>query len=140
MLSNHRRPNHRRPNHRRPGPGRGTGLILDAAEAHLPHSGSVREAGGRAGGLAEIGLDAAAFLFLPLLALVPHAAAPLVAFAGLMALARALPADPEALRRIRVRAALCVGILVWGTLSASWAIEPGRSLLIAVRLAGLFAA
>jgi O-antigen ligase len=88
----------------------------------------------------ERGLNITLVLFLPVLALVPHAVAPLVAFAGLMALGRAWPLDRAALYRIRVPAALCLAIVIWGTVSAAWAIAPGRSLLIAARLAGLFAA
>lgn len=114
-------------------------LILNAASTDVATPAPARWAG-RPGALCELGLDAAALLFLPLLTLVSHAAAPLVAFAGLMALGRALPFDPVALRRLRAPAALCLGLLLWGLVSALWSIEPGRSLLITARLAGLFAA
>ena len=115
-------------------------MISEVADAGSTGVTAPRAAGGRLGALCEIGLDIAALLFLPLLTLVSHAAAPLVAFAGLMALGRALPFDRAALRRLRVPAALCLGMLAWGTVSALWAVEPARSLLIALRLTGLFAA
>ena len=76
----------------------------------------------------------------PLLALVPHGAAPLAGFAGLCAaglIAANPPYDFPALRR---PAAILGALLLWGAFSASWSIDSGRSLVMAARLAGLFAA
>jgi O-antigen ligase len=87
----------------------------------------------------EWGLDAAALLFLPVLALASHGLAPLEAVAGLFALGlarrRAAP-----WRDLAAPAALFAGLVLWGAVSAAWAPVPWRSLLIAFRLAGLFAA
>jgi O-antigen ligase len=75
-----------------------------------------------------------------MLALAPRGAAPLVAVAGLCAFG-AIAANP--LRNwgaLRVPAALLALLLLWGGLSALWAIEPPHSLIKELRLAGLFAA
>jgi exopolysaccharide production protein ExoQ len=94
--------------------------------------------GGRIAAALECGLDIAAGLFLPVLALVPHGAAPLAAVAGLLGLGLAWPARwagwPRGL------AGLFAVLLLWGMLSALWAVDPPRTLLMAARLAGLFAA
>jgi len=114
-------------------------LVSDSGHSSTTAS-PVTSSGGWAGTLFEAGLDIAALLFLPILSLSSHAVAPLVAFAGLMALGRAWPLDRAALRTIRIPALLCVALVVWGSISAAWAIDPSRSFLIAARLAGLFAA
>jgi len=81
----------------------------------------------------ELGLDLCAFLFLPILVLASRGAAPLAAVAGVCALGLAAPQGGVAWRRARGLA------LLWGAVSALWAVEPRRSLLVAARLAGLFA-
>lgn len=88
----------------------------------------------------ELGLDICAFLFLPILVLASRGAAPLAAVAGICALG--LIADNLAATTWRVRRLIpfLVALVLWGLLSSLWAIEPRRSLLIALRLAGLFAA
>ncbi|HYM71398.1 MAG TPA: O-antigen ligase family protein [Stellaceae bacterium] len=88
----------------------------------------------------ELGLDACAFLFLPVLALASRGAAPLVAVAGALALGLVAPDGIAAWRRLRGLALLFAALLLWGLISALWAVDPGRSLLTAARLAGLFAA
>jgi O-antigen ligase len=88
----------------------------------------------------EGGLDASALLLPILLALVPHGAAPLAAFAGLCAAGVVLAGTPRPLTGWRIPAALLGGVLAWGALSATWSIDPLRSLLLDLRLAGLFAA
>src|SRR5260370_22952255 len=86
------------------------------------------------------GLEGCALVLPALLALLPHAAAPLAGLAGLCAaglIAANPPYDVGALRR----PAMVLGALVlWGAVSAAWSIDPWRSLVIAMRLAGLFAA
>jgi O-antigen ligase len=79
---------------------------------------------------------------LPLvLALVPRGAAPLGAVAGLCAAGVIAAADPlRRLAGLRMPAAILGLLLLWGAVSAVWAIDPWRSLGLDARLAGLFAA
>jgi O-Antigen ligase len=91
-------------------------------------------------GWAELGLDAAAFLLLPVLALASRGVAALASVAGVLALALAWRAGGAAWRGLATTAALLAGFVLWGAASAAWSIEPGRSLVMAARLAGLFAA
>ncbi|HZK90581.1 MAG TPA: O-antigen ligase family protein [Stellaceae bacterium] len=88
----------------------------------------------------ELGLDFCVFLFLPILALASRGAAPLAVAAGLCALGLAAPRRIAAWRRVRGFAPIFAALLVWGLLSALWAVDPAHSLLIALRLTGLFAA
>lgn len=88
----------------------------------------------------EGGLGLCIFLLPPLLALVPHAAAPLVAVAGICALGLIIAKHPRSLAALLFPGAILGLLLVWGGTSVAWSIDPGRSLLIAARLAGLFAA
>jgi O-antigen ligase len=88
----------------------------------------------------EAGLDACLFLLPPILALVPRGAAPLVAAAGLCAAGLLAAAPPPRFAGLRQPAALFAVLLLWGGLSAAWSIDPGRSLVLALHLAGLFAA
>ena len=60
--------------------------------------------------------------------------------AGLLALLVALRAGAAVWRELRMPAALLGGLVGWGLVSALWAINPARSLEIAMRLAVLFAA
>jgi exopolysaccharide production protein ExoQ len=75
---------------------------------------------------------------MPLLALVPHGVAPLAAFAGLLAAGLVALGPRYRLRAFVAPAALLGGVLGWGALSAVWSIDPLRSLLLELRLAGLF--
>src|SRR5437868_5135385 len=88
----------------------------------------------------ETGLDGCALLLPPLLALVPHGAAPLAAFAGLCAAALVAATPPYRLVALRLPAAILGGLLVWAAASVAWSIDPGRSLALDSRLAGLFVA
>jgi exopolysaccharide production protein ExoQ len=88
----------------------------------------------------ELGLDICVFLFLPVLVLASKGAAPLAAAAGLCALGLVAPQGEAAWRRVRGLALLFAALVLWGLVSSLWAIEPRRSLLIALRLAGMFAA
>ena len=89
----------------------------------------------------EWGLDLAALLFFPLLILAPRGIAALASVAGLFAAGLILAANrPLARRHLAVPAALVGALLIWGTVSAIWSIDPLRSLDLAARLAGLFAA
>lgn len=88
----------------------------------------------------EAGLGLAVLALPPLLAMVPHGAAPLVGVAGLCAaelVAARRPVFPAALR---LPTALLMALVAWGALSALWSIDPGRSLILDLRLAGLFLA
>jgi O-antigen ligase len=87
----------------------------------------------------ELGLDICVFLFLPILVLASRGAAPLAAVAGLCAFGLAAPRG-AAWRRVSGLALLLAALVLWGLLSSLWAIEPRRSLLIALRLAGMFGA
>jgi O-antigen ligase len=87
----------------------------------------------------ELGLDICVFLFLPVLALAPKGVAPLAAVAGLCALGLAWPQGTAAWPQVRGPALIFGALLVWGILSALWAVDPQHSLAIALRLAGMFA-
>jgi len=88
----------------------------------------------------EGGLDFCALALPPLLALVPHGAAPLVAFAGLCAAALTLARPPCRLQALRYPGMILAALVVWGGLSAAWSIDPWRSLVVDARLTGLFLA
>src|SRR5262249_33663891 len=89
----------------------------------------------------ERGLYSAALLFFPLLVLVPRGVAALPSVAGLCGAGLVLSADRRSFGPALAPAAilLCC-LLVWGALSAFWSITPGRSVAVAGRLTGLFAA
>ena len=88
----------------------------------------------------EVGLDASAVPFFPLLVLVPRGIAALVSAAGLCAAGLVLSADgPRPRSALTLMAALLGCLLVWGTVSALWSVDSRRSLVVAARLAGLFA-
>jgi O-antigen ligase len=88
----------------------------------------------------EAGLDAAALLFFPLLVVLPRGVAALVSTAGLCATGLALSSGGIRLTRtLLVAAMLLECLLLWGTASALWSVNPVRSLVVAARLAGLFA-
>src|SRR5260221_2342711 len=88
----------------------------------------------------EAGLNLCALVLPPLLALVPHGAAPLVGFAGSCAAGLVAATRPYDFRTLRRPGAILGALVLWGAVSAAWSIEPGHSLVIAARLAGLFAA
>src|SRR5205085_10853679 len=88
----------------------------------------------------ESGLDGCALLFAPILALVPHGVAPLVAVAGLCAAGLVAATPPYRFAALRLPAICLLGLLAWGAASAMWSIDPQRSLLIDLRLAGLLGA
>jgi O-antigen ligase len=88
----------------------------------------------------EAGLDTAAFLFFPLLVVLPRGIAALVSAAGLCAAGLMLSTPRSRLTSILAVAAMLLGgLLLWGTASALWSVNPVRSLVVAARLAGLFA-
>jgi O-antigen ligase len=80
------------------------------------------------------------FVLPPILALVPRGAAPLAAVATLFAAGRVAADPPRGWSGLRVPAAIFGLLLLWGALSALWAIDPARSVVMEVRLVGLFAA
>ena len=75
---------------------------------------------------------------MPLLALVPHGVAPLAAFAGLCAAGLVAATRPRRLPALLGPATLLGGLLLCGALSAVWSIDPTRSLILDLRLGGLF--
>ena len=76
-----------------------------------------------------------------LLALIPHAAAPVVGFAGLCALIQVLARRSLVVRgKALYFAALLIGLVVWGGVSACWSLVPGHSLVMDSRLLGLVVA
>lgn len=94
----------------------------------------------RIGAWCEAGLDAAALPFFPLLVLLPRAVVPLVSVAGLCAAGLVLSTGgPKPRLAVKLTAALFGTLVVWGAFSALWSVDPGRSLLIAARLAALSA-
>lgn len=88
----------------------------------------------------EAGLDAAALLFLPVLALASRGLAALEAVAGLFALGLAWRGRTVIGRDFAAWAAPLAALVLWGAASAAWSLDPARSLMMAARLAGLFAA
>ena len=88
----------------------------------------------------EAGLNLCAFLLMPILALVPHGVAPLAACAGLCAAGLVVQSGSWRFPALLTPAAMLGLLLVWGAASAIWAIDPGRSLVLDLRLAGLFLA
>lgn len=88
----------------------------------------------------EAGLDTAALLFFPLLVLLPRGVAALVSAAGLCAAGLVLSTARSRLTsHLAFATMLLGGLLLWGTASALWSVNPVRSLVVAARLAGLFA-
>jgi exopolysaccharide production protein ExoQ len=88
----------------------------------------------------EAGLDATAVPFFPLLVLLPRAVVPLVSVAGLCAVGLVLSTGaPKPRPAVKLTAALIGTLVLWGAFSALWSIDPGRSLIIAARLAALAA-
>ena len=86
----------------------------------------------------EVGLGLCALLLMPLLATVPHGIAPLAAFAGLCAAGLLAASRPLRLLRLGIPVVILAGLLLWGAVSALWALDPARSLVLDLRLAGLF--
>src|SRR5260370_22042894 len=115
--------------------GRTTLIQLETGTPSLGGSGATP-----LGAWCEAGLALCALALPPFLALVPHGAAPLAGFAGLCAAGLIAAQPPYDLRALRRPAALLGALVLWGAVSAAWSIEPGHSLVIAARLAGLFAA
>jgi O-antigen ligase len=88
----------------------------------------------------EAGLDVAALLFFPLLVLVPRGVAALVTVTGLCGAGLVLSASRPRPRTVLAAVGALLGcLLVWGTASAIWSVDWRRSLVVAVRLAGIFA-
>ena len=82
----------------------------------------------------------AALLFFPLLVLVPRGVAALVTVAGLCGGGLVLSASGPRPRTVLAAVGALLGcLLVWGTASAIWSVDWRRSLVVAVRLAGIFA-
>ncbi len=89
----------------------------------------------------EAGLGAATLLFFPLLVLVPRGMAALASVAGLCAAGLVLSTSRNRLSPALTLPAMLLGcLLLWGTASALWSVDPIRTLAVAARLAGLFAA
>jgi O-antigen ligase len=88
----------------------------------------------------EVGLDTAALLFFPVLVVLPRGIAALVSAAGLCAAGLVLSAGRTKLNPMLLAATTLLGcLLLWGTASALWSVNPMRSLAVAIRLAGLSA-
>jgi exopolysaccharide production protein ExoQ len=88
----------------------------------------------------EAGLGICAALLPPILALAPHGVAPLAAAAGLCAAGLVWATPPYRFAGLYHPAAILAALLLWGALSAAWAIDPQRSLALDLRLLGLFVA
>jgi O-antigen ligase len=80
------------------------------------------------------------FVFPPLLAVASRGIAALEGFAGLCAFGLVVTRCAAYPSRLRHPALLLAFLVIWGALSAWWSIVPDRSLLLATRLLGLFAA
>jgi O-antigen ligase len=89
----------------------------------------------------EAALDLVALLFFPLLVVLPRGIAPLVSAAGLCGAGLVLATNAPKARSMLVPAAVLLGcLLLWGMVSALWSVDWMRALVMAARLAGLFAA
>src|SRR5207237_3707337 len=88
----------------------------------------------------EAGLDGCALLLAPILVLVPHGVAPLVAVAGLCAAGLVAASSPYRFTSLRLPAICLLGLLVWGGVSTMWSIDPQRTLILDLRLALLLPA
>lgn len=88
----------------------------------------------------EGGLCVAVFVLPPLLALASRGAAALEGVAGLCAFGLVLTRPAAYPTRLRHPAMLLGFLVIWGAISTAWSIDPDRSLLLAARLLGLFAA
>jgi len=100
------------------------------------------QAAQRIGVWLEAALDMAALLFFPLLVVLPRGIAVLVSAAGLCAagLVLAIGYYPRPRPLLTATAAVLGCLLFWGTASALWSVDLQRALVMAARLAGLFAA
>jgi O-antigen ligase len=94
---------------------------------------------GRAAAGCEGGLNAAVFLFFPLLVVLPRGVAALTSVAGLLAggLLWSRGARPALRRGLAVPAAIFCVLVAWGLLSVAWSIDPLRALLQDARIGGL---
>ena len=82
----------------------------------------------------EAGLDTAALVFFPLLVVLPRGVAALVSAAGLCAAGLVLSASRIRLTPILLVATISLGcLLLWGTASALWSVNPMRGLVVAAR-------
>ncbi len=88
----------------------------------------------------ELGLDICAFLLLPILVLASKGAAPLIGVAGVCALGLVAPEGAAIWRWVYGWCALFAALVLLGVVSSLWAVNPWRSLLIALRLTGMFTA
>ena len=70
----------------------------------------------------------------------PHGVAPLAAAAGLCAGGLVLTNPPDHFAALRLPASCLLALWLWGLASALWSIDLQRSLILDMRLAGLFAA
>jgi O-antigen ligase len=86
------------------------------------------------------GLEGCAFLLPVLLCLAPLGAAPLAVVAGLLAAALIAAQSPFRTSALRPPLAILLVLVLWGALSASWSIDPARTLGLAARLTGLVVA
>ena len=75
-----------------------------------------------------------------ILALVPRGAAALLVVTGLAAAGIVVLRPPPRLAALVHPALLLLALVLWGALSALWSIDAERSLVLAVRLLGVFAA
>jgi hypothetical protein len=88
----------------------------------------------------EATLDLAAFLFIPVLTLAPRGIPLVVAVSGIVAAALVWSRGSPLLASLRMPTILVGLVAAFGAVSAIWAIDPLRSLMIAARLVGIFAA
>jgi exopolysaccharide production protein ExoQ len=126
--------------------GKGCTIVGEPAKSNHPRGSAATPSAFAASVLApasawlEGGLGFCAFVLPALLALVPHAAAPLAAVAGLCAAGLVLATPPYRFAALRHPAVLLAALVLWGGLSAAWSIDPWRSMVLDLRLAGLFGA
>jgi len=118
-----------------------TTLDKDGQASSAPTQSTSDRIARRVAAWCEAGLAAAALPLFPLLVIAPRGVAVLISVAGLCAAGLALSSGgPKPRLALATPAALLGCILLWGTASAIWSVDWLRSLIVAARLAGLFAA
>ena len=118
-----------------------TTLDKDGQASSAPTQSTSDRIARRVAAWCEAGLAAAALPLFPLLVIAPRGVAVLISVAGLCAAGLALSSGgPKPRLALATPAALLGCILLWGPASAIWSVDWLRSLIVAARLAGLFAA
>src|SRR3954451_7430182 len=106
---------------------RGWNIVSEPAKSNRPLAPAwVSAPASAAAAWCEAGVGLCALLLMPLLATVPHGIAPLAAVSRLCAAGLVAASRPLHLLRLGIPAAILAGLLLWGAVSALWALDPAR--------------